>query len=146
MNKLKIEKYFSGETTKEEELEILQYFTSENINPELIPYQNYFCGLADLKTHAKYIIPEEEYENFTASEKNRSYYIKRVGITLAIAASVALFLLFFPLLHKNNNFVVINGKKYTDEKRIELAFHTSLENVKLDVKQIFDGLDDDLFN
>ena len=146
MNTSTIEKYFSGETSKQEELEILQYFTSENIDPELIQYQNYFRSLANLKTHAKSIIPDEDYENFTPSLKTTQYYIKRFGIIFAVAASVALFLMFFPFIHKNNNFVVINGKKYTDEKHIELAFHTSLENVKLDVKQMFDDLDNDLFN
>ena len=150
MNKPTIEKYFSGETSKKEELEILQYFTSENIDPELMPYRDYFCSLANLKTHAKSIIPEEDYENFTPVRARRvlpiQYYIKGFGIAFAAAASVALFLLFVPFLHKNNNFVVINGKKYTDEKQIELAFHTSLENVKLDVKQMFDDLDNDLFN
>ena len=146
MNKPLIEKYFSGETSKQEELEILKYFTSENIAPELIQYQNYFRSLANLKTHSKSIIPDEDYENFTPSLKTLQYYIKRFGITFAVAASVALFLMFFPFIHKNNNFVVINGKKYTDEKHIELAFHTSLENVKLDAKQMFDDLDNDLFN
>ena len=141
-----IEKYFSGETSKEEEFKILQYFTSKNIDPELIQYQNYFCGLTELKIHSTSIIPEENYENSTISSKHTQYYIKRFGIALAVAASVALFLLFFPFLQKKNNFVVINGKKYTDEKHLEMALHTSLENVKLDIKQIFDDFDNDLFN
>jgi len=151
MNKPTIEKYFSGETSKQEELEILQYFTFGNIDPELIQYQNYFCSLANLKTHARSVIIDKDYENFTQYDVRARRalplrYIKRFGIIFAVAASVALFLMFFPFIHKNNNFVVINGKKYTDEKHIELAFHTSLENVKLDAKQMFDDLDNDLFN
>jgi hypothetical protein len=142
MNKSTIEKYFSGETSKKEELEILQYFTSENIAPELTQYQDYFRSLAALKTHANSVIPEDNYDNVDTS----AFYIKRFGVALAVAASVALFLLFFPFFHKNDNFVVINGKKYTDEKRIELAFHASLENVKLDMKHMFDDFDSDLFN
>ena len=146
MNKSTIEKYFSAETSKKEELEILQYFTSENIAPELTQYQDYFRSLAALKTNANSIIPEDNYDNVDTSAKNTTFYIKRFGVALAVAASFALFLLFFPFFHKNDNFVVINGKKYTDEKHIELAFHTSLENVKLDMKQMFDDFDDDLFN
>jgi len=146
MNKQTIEKYFSGETTTAEELELLQYFTQEEIEPELLQYQNYFQGLAALKTDAKSIIPEEDYENFTGVSKNRFYYIKRFGISFAAAASVALLVFFFTNSHKNSDFVVINGKKYTDEKHIALAFHASLENVKLDIKNIFDDLDNDLFN
>ena len=140
-----IEKYFSGETTKDEEQILLQYFLSENVDPELKEYQTYFQGLAQLKHHAKVIIPEDDYENVKA-ENNITYYIKRFGIPIAVAASIALFLLFFPFLHINNNYVVINGKKYTDKKHIELAMHTSLNNVKLDVQQMFDELDTDLFN
>ena len=146
MNKPKIENYFSGKTTKEEELELLQYFSSKNIEPELLPYQKYFLGLADLKNHSQSIIQKEDYEDFTESPKNTAYYIKRFGITFATAASVALLVLFSPFFHKNKDYVVINGKKYTDTKHLELALHTSLENVKLDAQQIFNDLDNDLFN
>ena len=142
----KIENYFSGNTTKEEELEILQYFTSGKIDPELIQYQNYFLGLANLKTHSQSIIPKEDYENFPNSSKNHTYYIKRFGIAFAAAASVALLVLFSPFFRKNSDFVVINGKKYTDKKHIELALNSSLENVKLNVLQIFNDFDDDLLN
>jgi hypothetical protein len=138
----KIEKYFSAETTNAEELEIIQYFSSENIDPELIQYQKYFLGLAALKNHANNIIPQETYENFTVSSKNHTYYIKRWGVALAVAASIALFILFLPLFNKYQDFVIINGKKYTDEKQIHLALQTSLENVKIDVRQMFEGLDD----
>jgi hypothetical protein len=141
-----IENYFSGKTTQEEEQELFQYFSSEKIAPELLPYKTYFQSLANLKANAKFIIPKEEYENFAEPIENTTYYLKRIGIVLAVAASFALLLLLFPILHQTNNFVVINGKKYTDEKNIELAFHASLENVKLDVKQIFDDFDNDLFN
>jgi hypothetical protein len=141
-----IENYFSGKTTKEEEQQLLQYFSSETIDPELIQYQNYFLSLSDLKARSYHIIPKEKYENFTESSKNYSYYIKRIGIALAAAASVALFVLFSPIFHKNGDFVVINGKKYTDKKYIELVLQASLENVKLDPKQIFSDLDNDLFN
>jgi len=146
MQKQKIENYFSGNTDREEELEILQYFTSEKIDPELIQYQNYFFGLADLKNHSSFIIPKEDYGNFQNSSKNHSYYIKRFGIALVAAASVALFVFFSPIFRKNSSFVVINGKKYTDKKHIELVLNYSLENVKLDAKQLFDDLDDDLLN
>jgi hypothetical protein len=146
MNKLTIKNYFSGKTTKEEEVQLLQYFSSEEIDTELIQYQNYFLGLADLKAHSQTIIPKEDYENFIETQKNYSFYLKRFGISLAAAASIALFVLFSPVFHKNNNFVVINGKKYTDKKHIELVFNSSLENVKLDVKQIFNDFDDDLLN
>jgi len=146
MNKSKIENYFSGKTTKKEELELLQYFSSENIDPELVPYKKYFQGLAELKNYSKLIIPEEDYENFTTSSGNFIYYIKRFGVAFAVAASIALFIIFSPVLFKKNDFVVINGKKYTDEKHIEMVLHASLENVKFDMKQVFDEFDNDLFN
>jgi len=146
MNKLTIERYFSGNTTREEELALLHYFTSENVAPELMQYQNYFCGLANLTAHSKTIIPEEEYENFTYTQKSYAYYIKRLAIPFAAAAAIAFFVIFSPIFHNNSDFVVINGKKYTDKKHIELAFQSSLDNVKLDVKQILHDFDTDLFN
>ena len=146
MNKSTIERYFAGTTTREEEHALLHYFSSEQVDPELIQYQKYFCGLENISAHSHTIIPEEEYEKFTYIHKNYSYYIKRYVIPFAAAASVALLLLFSPIFHKTGDFVLINGKKYTDKKHIELAFQTSLENVKLNAKQIFDDFDDDLFN
>jgi len=146
MNLLTIEKYFSGTTTREEELALLHYFTSEKIDPELMQYQNYFRGLAHLTANPQTIIPEEAYESFTYTQKNYAYYIKRFVIPFVAAASVALLVIFSPFFYNTGDFVVINGKKYTDKKHIELAFQNSLENVKLDVKQIFDDYDHDLFN
>jgi len=144
MTKSTIEKYFSGETSHQEEQEILQYFLSENIDPELKEYQNYFNGLSQLKVNARFIIPKENYKTFAPTAKNTTYYIKRFGIALAVAASFALLILLFPFWNKNTDFVVINGKKHTDKEHMELALHTSLDNVKLDVKQMFNNFDDDL--
>ena len=146
MNTQTIEKYFSGESTKEDETEILNYFESDTIDVELLPYQNYFKSMSALRKDSKLIIPKSDYENFTVASRNRFHYILRYGIGLAVAASVALFVIFSPFWHKNNDFVVINGKKYTDKKHIELALSVSLENVKLDVHQIFEDFDNDLFN
>jgi len=146
MNTQIIENYFSGKTTKEDELELIHYFSSENIDSELIPHQKYFLGLAELKNNRSRIIPEEEYEFFTPSSKNHIYSIKRWGIAVAVAASLALLLMLFPKMNSNKGYVVINGKKFTDEKHIALAFNTALENVKLDTKQIFNDFDEDLFN
>ncbi|MDR0206644.1 MAG: hypothetical protein LBI45_05250 [Bacteroidales bacterium] len=146
MNKQRIENYFSGTTTHKEELEIIHYFSSENIDSELILYQKYFLGLEELKTNIARIIPKEEYENFAPSSKNHTYSIKRWVVVMAVAASLTLLLMFFPNINSNKGYVVINGKKYTDEKHIALAFNTALENVKLDTKQIFNDYDDDLFN
>ncbi|MCL2247363.1 MAG: hypothetical protein FWC10_09695 [Lentimicrobiaceae bacterium] len=146
MQKSTIESYFSGTTTREEEQELLRYFSSEKVDSELIQYQKYFRGLAKLTSNSHGIIPEEEYENFTSVSKNYAYYLKRLVIPAAAAASVVLFVLFSPIFNKNSSFVVINGKKYTDKKHIELVFNSSLENVKLDAKQIFDDFDVDLLN
>ena len=146
MNTQTIEKYFSGTTTREEELALLHYFNSENVAPELMQYQKYFCGLASLTAHSQTIIPEDEYESFNYTPKNYAYYIKRFIIPVAAAAAIAILVIFSPIFHNSSDFVVINGKRYTDKQHIELAFQSSLENVKLDVKQIFDDFDNDLFN
>lgn len=37
-----LEKYFEGETSLQEEKELKNYFSSENIAPELVQYQNMF--------------------------------------------------------------------------------------------------------
>ncbi len=73
-----LEKYFNAETTLQEEKELKKYFSSENISPELIQYQDMFG----------YFSKEQK------NETQREFYIKKASNRhwLSIAASVVVVL------------------------------------------------------
>ena len=159
-----IEKYFNGETSNREEQKIIMYFLSLDIDPELKKYQNYFIGLFQLKAEAKYGASKKELirqcglESSSADPKShviagqarndgwRLSMVKRIGIALAVAASIALLILFFPFWHKSDSFIVLCGNEYSNENQVEGALLASLEDVRFEKKQMFNGSNNDLIN
>jgi len=72
--------------------------------------------------------------------------VKRIGIALAVAASIALLILFFPFWHKSDSFIVLCGNEYSNENQVEGALLASLEDVRFEKKQMFNGSNNDLIN
>jgi len=48
--KQKLEKYFEGQTSLQEEKELKHYFSSQNVAPELLPYRSAFAYFSQEKT------------------------------------------------------------------------------------------------
>jgi hypothetical protein len=85
-----LEKYFEGETTLEEEQALLDYFSGENIDSKLLPFQQQFLLL---QTGREPLAFDPEFENRLAAQiesqreipRHKSGWINR----LAVAASIA---------------------------------------------------------
>lgn len=92
-------KYWSCATTVEEERELRIFFTSEQVPPELLPYQAWFraTGAEDLQPLGPQF--ERELLEHIAKEKRqqrRKRYIKLAfGLGMAVLLSGLLVLLFF---------------------------------------------------
>ena len=155
-----VEKYFNGLTTNKEEQEIYNYFLAGNTDPELKEYERYFRGMAALRAHAREIAMDEEVKRVMAMDSDeirknippdvlemiknigketasqarnggrKLTLVKRIGIALAVAASIALLILLFPFWNTSNDFVVMSGKRHIDDKRLDLALHSSLNDLK----------------
>jgi hypothetical protein len=157
-----INNYFRAGNIDPELKEYAKYFLGmaslKFYSKDIIPEEEY----ADIQVNRDEIPPEimkyiseigrNVAHNVSTQSKNRHFMdlqfnpkiAKRIAIPLAIAASFVLLILLFPLWNTNNNLVAINGAKYTDKALADMALHTSLNNVKLDMKQMFDNFDSDL--
>jgi len=131
-----IEKYYEGATSSAEEKELVAYFSSKNVSAELRGEQSYFQALGELKNRQ------------TADKKQIYSLIKRYSLAnfariTTVAASVALLVVGGVYLQATpKNYVIIDGKKYTDKEKIEQVFFTSMQNVKQNSQEIFGGLGD----
>ena len=164
-----IEKYFAGKTSNEEEQEILQYFLSDSIDPELEQDKDYFLGLAYLKAHAKEIIPEADFtfnEDDTVEEilrridkieiypsrrrflglRVKPAMMKRIAIALAVAASFALLIMLFPFWNTDPSFAVLCGNTYHNNKQVKGTLLASLEDVRFETEQMFNNSDNNFYN
>lgn len=144
-----LERYFEGETSREEEQILRDYFLKESVDSEFLPYKALFASLGKLAGNSLLLKDEfldfEEHNNiietpFHTHKHTKNFY--RMGITLAgVAASlILLFFLFKPGMPAN--YVMINGVKYTDKETVSKTLETSVENVRLDLKEMFSDLND----
>ena len=111
-------KYFEGETTCEEERELRRFFTEEEVPEALQPYRPLFAYL-------------DREAALAARKPSRPY---RLLYTVSgIAAGLLLLLgaakMLFPPSAAPENYVIIDGKRYTDEKLVEAKALEALQNV-----------------
>lgn len=121
-----MEKYFEGNTTCEEERTLRHFFTHETIPPDLASYRPLFA----------YIEQEAEkhrHAGNTTMRRRKTFFRPSLHLVGSIAAGIALCIGFAQLLllqtDKVENFVVIDGKHYTDPTLIEAKARESLHNV-----------------
>jgi len=126
MDKIKelIDKYFEGLTSTDEEATLRRFFTSENIPDELRMYQPLFIYFENA-------IKETETNKLRKfqTRKNRTLWI-----TSAAACIVLLIGMFhFSTVQKGcpagSNYVIIDGRCYTDADMIQKAMQRTLREV-----------------
>lgn len=120
-----LNKYFEGETTCEEERELRRFFTGEEVPEHLQVYRPLFAYL-DREVKA---VPEENPEVLPSK---RSAFLHRTLYTLSGIAAGLLLLIgiarIFSLSASSENYVIIDGKRYTDEKLVEAKAMEALQN------------------
>lgn len=123
-----LDKYFEGETTCEEERELRRFFTEEEVPEHLQVYRPLFAYLNREATSMAG--PEEKPKEQPHGKPSRFY---RIFYTISgVAAGLLLLLgvakIIFPLSGTPENYVVIDGKRYTDEKLVEAKALEALQN------------------
>jgi len=123
-----IERFFNGQTSNEEERELYDFFSGENIPEHLLPYRQVF---AYFETGIK----EEESNHQTTGRKNvRSFRKKKITIWASIAASI-LILISFGIYHftrkkefnpYEGSYIIRNGVKITDPKIVNPEIEKTL--------------------
>ncbi len=120
-----LEKYFEATATLEEEKELKEYFSSENINEEFTKYRPLFIAFKEEKNVV--------YKEKIISKNNKVFWI-RFSTLSGVAASIAIiFMLFFSYNKNLDTFIVMNGKRVND---VELAQEYA-ENKLMDVSSLF---------
>lgn len=120
-----IEKYFDGATTCEEERTLRRFFATGQVPPHLEIYRPLFAYLdqeAEKHRHAEPAI-------HTRRKPNLRFILRLAG---SIAAGILLCLGLVRLLPFNNqaeNFVVIDGQRYTDPALVQAKAQEALLNV-----------------
>lgn len=94
------EQYFAGETTLEDEQTLREYYTGENVAPDLQKYQSWFAFLESEKAETTSVSFEEEILTKIKGKSSQMRVVSRRNTWLrAVAAGVALLMgawLFFP--------------------------------------------------
>jgi hypothetical protein len=139
-----INQYFEGNTSSKEEEILRNYFQEEHIDEDLLEYRSLFQAFADLSAQPELLETDFSYidnqKNISIKPKSRIIKYFRVGAT-AIAGIAACIVLFFITYHPSSDtFVIIDGKKYTDKTKIQNAFDESIENVRIDLHDVFSDL------
>ncbi len=92
-----IELYFNGESTIEQDKELFQYFSSDDIDPQFNEYKEIFCGICNLKNQ-KISIPdnlEDELNTIIDKKSKNKFYL--FSLSAAIASVAAIIIIVFTL-------------------------------------------------
>lgn len=139
-----LNKYFDGETSCEEERELRRFFAEEEVPEELQVYRPLFACLD--QEAQKFRLEQSEIEKKKKTAPVQSYSLKRrrwLYFLGGAAASIALFIgsmQLFPVPNASENYVIINGKRYTDEALIKEKAMEALQNVHFTDEEINDLL------
>ncbi|MDR2146627.1 MAG: hypothetical protein LBE91_09245 [Tannerella sp.] len=131
-----LEKYFNGETSASEELQLRQYFRSQDVADDLKPYKTLFA----------YIDEEKKLRETPASKINskKSFSIKqKILYFAAAAAACVVMLLSINLFNRyyqstavsTGSFVVIDGRYYTDAQLVRSMALEALMNVAVPIEE-----------
>ncbi len=135
-----LNKYFEGETSCEEERELRRFFTEGNTIPEhLQMYRPLFACLdQEAKAHQS-LLPKAGSEK----AKPRRLIPRRLYYTIGSIAAGLLLLLGIANLYQQvavtpTDYVVINGKRYTDAKIIREQALSAFQDVSMSQEEVLD--------
>lgn len=142
-----IERYFDGQTSCEEERLLRQYFNSDNVAQHLKMYRPLFAYIQKeidahngAETHRE---DETKTENSRVVAKQLSYRNRFLFALCGVAAGLLLIISIKSYEHSlpatTGNFVIIDGKKYTDENMVReqaLAAFRSMQTTEEEVLEL----------
>ena len=137
-----LNKYFEGETTSEEERELRHFFTGGLVPDHLQVYRPMFSYFET--EHTKF--SEPIVETFTHRKKTktrRKYITYSSGIAAVILLLLGITGTFRELAPSPTNYVVIDGKRYTDAAFVHKQAVAAFREVSLSEEDVFNTLFED---
>ena len=138
-----LNRYFEGETSSEEERELRAFFTSGNVPDRLAVYTPMFAYLEEESRKERQLDAEKVEEKKTFTLRSVLYLVS------GIAASFLLLLGLNHLLNPvdpcfcSDNYVVINGRCYTDIHKVRSMALEALQEVATPTDEYFPEADRD---
>lgn len=131
-----LDKYFEGRTSCEEEQQLRRFFAEGDVPEDLNIYRPIFACLDEESKHA-------------SSEKKHTSHTLRIRYTWgAIAASLFIILGIAGYNQfvrvDDSNYVIINGKKYTDVNKAKQEAQKAFQEVSFSKEDIADLLPKDM--
>lgn len=131
-----LNKYFEGETSCEEERELRRFFTEENSIPEHLQMYRPLFGCLDKEAKEYQSLPKK-------AEKKRHLLSRRLYYTFGSIAAGLLILIGIANLYQYiavtpTDYVVINGKRYTDANVIREQALSAFQDVSMSQEEVLD--------
>ncbi|MDL2309906.1 hypothetical protein LJC39_02165 [Parabacteroides sp. OttesenSCG-928-B22] len=136
-----LEKYFEGETSAAEEKELRTFFSSGPVAEHLAPYQPLFAYFdEEIARKEEAVVPTV----VARSARRRVFYMVS-GIAAAVLLVLSIGQLFFfeGRRYCSDNYVIINGRCYTDVKTIREHAFRALEEVATTSEELIPTFDRD---
>ncbi|MDD2437587.1 MAG: hypothetical protein PHG27_01460 [Massilibacteroides sp.] len=129
-----LEKYFAGETSMEEEKELRQFFSSETVSPHLSAYKPLFAYFdEEIARRVKPVVPVRN------NKRIARYFLYGVAAASLVVLGVRGIYTSFETYYCSGNYVVINGRCYTDDHKIRSMALNALREVATPVEAYFPG-------
>ena len=132
--KYKLQKYFEGESSLEDERILHDYFRSVQIDEQLLPHQHFFAGLNGMKDQ-QIQIQEEDLMDFILENEHREKlrYRKFWQIVTGVAAMLLIALLVVHYTHDRQNW----DDTYTDPDQ---AYATAVQTLRFVAGKYQEGM------
>lgn len=121
-----LNKYFEGETSCEEERELRRFFTRGRVPEHLQAYRPVFAFFGEESKRAKSPVPLRRHLLYALS-----------GIAAGVLIALAIAGLSRHLGGKPENYVVIDGKCYTDTRLIHEQARDAFDKVRFSEDEVF---------
>ncbi|MDH6534284.1 hypothetical protein D0T51_06250 [Parabacteroides sp. 52] len=141
-----LNKYFEGETSAEEERLLRQFFTSQEVPEHLfsyIPLFAYFDQEIEKETKGQKK-KQTIYVTFYTRHRKKIHWISGVAAGMLILLSLGHFYLFPGSVFCQENYVVINGRCYTDIHKIRQHAFNALQEVSTSPDEFFSTIEPEL--
>lgn len=134
-----LNKYFEGETSCEEERELRRFFTEEEVPEEMQMYRPMFAYLdKEVKEHQSLLPKAENKKVKTGRITPRRLYYTIGSIAAGLLILVGVANLYQQIAVTPTDYVVINGKRYTDANIIREQALSAFQDVSMSQEEVLD--------
>lgn len=132
-----LNKYFEGETSCDEERDLRRFFTEKQVPEDLEMYRPLFvCLDEEAKAHQSHQHEVKEVNKQLSYRRHLYYIMGSIAAGLLLLIGVAN--LYQNVWTAPSDYVIINGKRYTDAKTIREQALSAFQDVQMSQDEVLD--------